>query len=128
MNSGKFTKYWLPVLVWALLMLVISAAPGKEIEDISGGFGSIPQKSYVAHFAEFFVFSILLSRALHSSGQHSHSVTILTVIIASFAFSAFTEVLQIFVPGRFFEYSDIMVNDAGAVVGLARSIIAAAFR
>ncbi len=123
MDSGKFKKYWLPLLVWSLLMLIITVTPGKDIEDISGGFGSIPQKSYVAHFAEFLIFSILLSRALHSSGQHSNSSVILLVIISSFAFSAFTEVLQIFVPGRYCELSDIFVNDAGAVVGLARTIL-----
>ena len=128
MDSNHFKKYWRPVLAWALLMLIITMTPGKEIEGISGGLGSIPQKSYVFHFAEFLIFSILLSRALHSSRQHSHSTVILMVIIASFVFSAFTEILQIFVPGRYFEYSDIMVNDAGAVVGLARNMFMTALR
>ena len=128
MNSANFKKYWLPVLVWSFLMLAVTATPGKQIEDISGGLGSIPQKSYVAHFVEFLIFSILLSRALHSSGQHSHSAVILVVIIASFAFSAFTEILQLYIPGRYFESTDILVNDAGALVGLARSVFMAALR
>ena len=123
MDSANFKKYWLPVLVWSFLMLAITVTPGKQIEDISGGLGNVPEKSYVAHFAEFLIFSLLLSRALHSSGQHSHSSVILMVIIASFAFSAFTEVMQLYVPGRSGELSDILVNDAGAVVGLARTAL-----
>lgn len=118
MDFEKFLRYRLPVLAWALAILYVSTMPGKAVAPISGG---IPYSSAVAHFGEFLVFSLLLHRALAHEALSAKRALMMTIII-SFAYSSITEILQLYVPGRFFDYNDILTNDFGAVAGLARSI------
>ncbi len=110
-------KYLAASAAWALAILAVSTAPGSALSPLS----EIPFLSIVAHFGEFFIFSFLFRRALELEGMSMKRALIIT-ILAGFAYSSITEILQLYVLGRFFSYSDIMPNDIGAHAGLGRSI------
>ena len=120
-TSQKFVRYWLPVIIWKFATLAVSTLPGKTVASA----GNIPYSSVLAHFAEFLVFSFLLHRALANEKLSTKSALILT-LIASFAFSVLTEILQLNIPGRVFDYNDILTNDLGALAGIGRAIYASA--
>jgi len=120
-TSQKFVRYWLPVIIWTFAILAVSTLPGKTVASA----GNIPYSSVLAHFAEFLVFSFLLHRALANEKLSTKSALILT-LIASFAFSVLTEILQLNIPGRVFDYNDILTNDLGALAGIGRAIYASA--
>lgn len=118
MASQSFLIRWLPVIFWAFVILAITITSGKALEPA----GRIPFLPFFVHFGEFLVFGFLLQRALESEKGLSARNALALSIILSFAYSALTEILQLYVPGRFFEYSDMLTNNLGALVGLGRSI------
>ncbi len=119
MQFGNFSKYWLPVIIWAFVILIVSVSRGESVAAISGG---IPFASAVAHFSEFLVLGFLINRALANKGTSTNMKLFLSAAFLCFAYSALTELLQIYVPGRFFAYEDILMNNAGALVGLIKKV------
>lgn len=119
--SRKFAFYWMPVILWALLMLAVSTMPGEVIEKMDSGSGKVSNYSYIGHFFEFLVFSFLLFRAISYEKTYGRTKVIALVIAACFIYSFVTEFLQIYAPGRFFDHSDILVNNVGAMAGLMRN-------
>ena len=115
MSVNKFAVYWLPVILWALVMLIVSVSRGEAVAAVSGG---IPFASAIAHFGEFLVLGFLVNRAL-TQGSNSGKKIFFSAALLCFAYSALTEILQIYVPGRFFAYEDILMNNVGALVGVS---------
>jgi len=115
--SQNFQNYWIPAIIWTLVILAVSTLPGNAIAPAS----NIQYLSVFAHFSEYLVFSFLLHRALANEKISARNALAIT-IVASFAYSVLTEILQLYVPGRFFDYNDILTNDLGALAGLARGI------
>lgn len=120
----RVSFYWMPVIVWAIIMLFVSAMPGEAIEAIDGGGGKVSSYSYIWHFFEFLVFSFLLFRALNSFERPQGRSSFVAVIAVCLLFSFVTEFVQIYVPGRFFDFSDIFVNNLGVIAGLGRYVLA----
>ncbi len=114
MSGKKFVVYWLPVAVWALVMLFVSVSRGDAVAAVSGG---IPFASAIAHFGEFLVLGFLVNRALAQGGNSGKKIFFSSALC--FVYSALTEILQLYVPGRFFAYEDILMNNVGALVGVS---------
>lgn len=105
-------KYIAASAAWALIILTVSTAPGSAIEPV----GRLPFASIAAHFGEFLIFGWLLAKAFPK---------LRNPLMISLSYSAITEVLQLYVPGRFFSYSDIALNMAGSIFGIgAPSLLA----
>ncbi len=104
-------KYAYAAALWALAILAVSTMPGNAIEPA----GKIPFSSTVAHVGEFLILGWLLSNVFS---------TLRNPLAISIFYSAFTEFLQLFVPGRFFSYNDIALNIAGAVFGICAVLLA----
>ncbi len=98
-------RYRVAAFFWTLIMLAVSITPGNMIEPV----GRIQYSSIVAHFGEFIVLGYLLSRAFP---------TFRNPFLISLFYAVFTEVLQLYVPGRFFSYSDILLNIIGSLFGI----------
>ena len=114
MSVNKFVVYWLPVIIWALVMLFVSVSSGEAVAAVSRG---IPFASTIVHFGEFLVLGFLVTRAL-AQGSNSGRKIFLSAAFLCFVYSLLTEILQIYVPGRFFAYEDIFMNNMGALVGV----------
>ena len=99
-------RLWLPVVVWAGVIFVLSAIP-----SLGTGLGTwdlVLRK--LAHLSEYAVLAALLWRAL---GSHRFAFAL------AVAYAATDELHQRFVAGRHAAFRDVVIDAAGAAVGLA---------
>lgn len=108
----RFIKYWLPVIIYAIIIFNISSVPGEDIPDV------FPSQSYIFHFFEYFAFALLIKRALK---EYCHKETnnrrLLMVIAIIFAYSLLDEFHQSFIPNRTASLSDVFIDVLGSVAG-----------
>ncbi len=74
-----------------------------------------------AHMLEFTGLSLLLFNATYTTFETK--LTPLIAFAGTFFYAVTDEIHQIFVPGRAFQISDILVDSTGALIGVAASII-----
>lgn len=68
-----------------------------------------------AHFAEYFVFSLLILRALRAGRQETHFGWALAAVAIVVAYAALDEFHQSFVPGRGASVWDVPLDASGGV-------------
>ncbi|HUF27676.1 MAG TPA: VanZ family protein [Gemmatimonadaceae bacterium] len=98
---------WLPPLVWAAIILVLTTIPVPQAVSVPGG-------DKTAHVLMYAVLGFLTMRAAWRA--HAPSRSILLVVLAIAAFGAFNEVWQGFV-GRTPELLDWFADVVGASLG-----------
>lgn len=99
---------WLAVVVWAAAIFTVSARPGSTLP---GGY------SVQGHLGEYFIFGVLLFRALRRSHSQWDAV-VLAVIIASL-YGITDEFHQHFVVMRTPDVTDWGLDTVGAFLGAA---------
>ena len=113
-SSGRFVRYQLPAVVWALAIFAGSSLPGKAFPEV--GFALVDK---AAHVLEFAVLSFLLSRAFtRSSNAPRRGRAWLWAALSGTAWAVSDEVHQFFVPGRLTSSYDLMADTVGVAVGL----------
>ncbi len=131
------TISWIAVIAWMGLIFYLSHQPATVSNEIStgvteivvkivgkvipygnfdiGSFNHIIRKN--AHFFAYLVLGILVINALRKSGVHGYrSIVIALVICVLYAVT--DEVHQLFIPGRSGELRDVLIDSAGASVGI----------
>jgi len=107
-NYNKIT--WFVTLLIALIIFITSSIPleGSKVFvfDI---------KPIIYHFGIFFFLGIFLILSL-TNQKYKPLLIILSIIIA-ITYGILDEIHQIFVPGRYFDYLDILTNAIGILVG-----------
>jgi VanZ family protein len=101
---ASFQSRWLPAIAWACLIVVLSGTP-----SLSSGLGTwdlVLRK--LAHATEYAVLAALLTRALAPLGA----------FLAAVGFAVTDELHQALVPGRSARPLDVLIDAAGALVGL----------
>lgn len=94
-------------------MSYASSVPAANIPDL----GVVGADKF-AHFSEFLVFGILLSRAMLGQGPKiSLSWAIVLSIIIAIFYAAIDEWHQVLIPGRHADIFDFLTDAAGIVVG-----------
>ncbi|HYA96848.1 MAG TPA: VanZ family protein [Methylomirabilota bacterium] len=127
-------RAWLPVLIWAAFIFVMSTESfsaehtGKIIVPaIHWLFPSLTARQlrlahhYVrkaAHFAEYFVFALLLFRGVRGAGKGWRWTWGLAAFSATAVYAALDEVHQIFVTGREASFRDVLIDAAGALAAM----------
>ena len=99
--------YWGPVILYILGIFYISSMPSSVMPG-SGGIDMSP-----LHIAEYFILSSLIYRALEAS-KLSRKKRILLSILLSVSYGITDEFHQIFVPGRTFDFIDMVFNFIGS--------------
>lgn len=110
----KVFKYWIPVLVWMGVIFSFSSFPTKP----AGGIywvDFVVKKS--AHIIEYGFLTILLYRALKSSGVKSKNAA-LWAILFSVLYGASDEYHQSFTPGREPRVRDVFFDTIGSVLAI----------
>ena len=106
----KFYKLWLPVVVWAGLIFVLSSIPNLKT-DLEQDF--ILRK--IAHIVEFAILTFLLYRATTKEEFKTKRAIICSFVIALFyAFS--DEYHQSFVLGRHPSLKDVGIDSIGILL------------
>ena len=133
-NSKKIcvTLWWVAVLVCMVIIFCLSAQTADDSAELSGSFiltllewfGLELEQEIIrtiAHCLEFMGVSFLIFNATYATWA-----TKLTPVIAfvGTVFYAITdEIHQIFVPGRAFQLTDILVDSTGALIGVIATLI-----
>jgi VanZ family protein len=101
---------WLPVIIWAGLMLWGTTAPQSAlpIQDVE----VVPRIS-LFHVASYGVLAFLIAWALSTAVRHRH----LFAFAAAVAFGTLGEWLQTFSPDRHAELADWGASTVGALIG-----------
>lgn len=113
-NNNTFLKYWLPVILWAGFIYLLSNQPSLK-SPFDPLWDTILRK--FAHMAEFGVLAFLMARALNFHGINNGANWFL-VMLASAIYAVYDEVHQSYVQGRFGTVRDMILDFNGAFLGL----------
>lgn len=105
------------LLGWIIVILLLTWTPGEALPKPE--FLNVTLIGFLVHFGMFFVFSFLMTGAIIQTEKFNKaSLNIFAVVLAaSLIFSLLTELGQIFIPGRYFQVVDIIINFAGSITG-----------
>ncbi len=111
-------RRWLPPVLWAAFILVLTSLPGSVVPDV----GNVPSGTdKVLHAAIYAVLAWLLVRVFDPSGLDWTKYLLLMLGIAMFA--AADEWHQSFIPGREPSFGDWVADVAGAAVGVTIGVL-----
>jgi VanZ family protein len=106
-------KQWLPFIIWAALVFVVSSIPRLSVPDL----GMPRWSDKVAHFIEYAVLAFLFYRGEGGQRWRMGIPAWLLVIVATLAIASLDEYHQRFIPGRDSSIMDWTADGAGIVVG-----------
>ncbi len=111
----SFLRYQMPAILWALLIFVSSSIPGWVFPHIS-----FPNLDKIVHFCYYFLFAILLARALRFQSYFwdLSRFSLLLAFLLSTAYGVSDELHQLFVPDRSCDPRDLLADMAGALVAV----------
>jgi len=112
----RFMTYWLPVILYAGLIVFLSSlsSPGVNFITIFPGFDD-----KIIHAVEYAILAILCYRALlHTATGDWRLYAALLSIAASVVFGITDEIHQAFVPLRHADPWDLMADSIGASIGV----------
>lgn len=137
----KMYLSWILVLVWICFIWSNSLASGQGSDATSlywvsrlqsvlrclGIYGQAVQNHFIrkaAHFLEYFVLGLLVSNARFYSWEdvyfwntkYSSKIEMLTGLLI-FIIPAIDETIQLYVPGRSGQLTDVILDISGAVIG-----------
>ena len=107
-----FVFYWLPVILYCLLIFIQSSYPATQ------SLPSIPHMDKLAHAGAYALLGFLFFRLFQSTRIWKNAV--LLVIFSALASSLYgigDEIHQHFVPSRTADIMDVMADVAGSVLG-----------
>ena len=135
MPGLRFVKFWLPVVLWMLVIFGASTKMGSPqytsrfigpivrffVPDISDH--ALAKVHYcvrkTSHFIEYAILALLLARALCvESSSTSHKKEILLAILLCAFYAASDELHQEFVKGREASVTDVLLDTGGATFGV----------
>ncbi|MBD3295918.1 MAG: hypothetical protein GF392_00950 [Candidatus Omnitrophica bacterium] len=103
---------WLPAVLWAALILILSVLPSTGMTGLTAG-----NSDKIAHFFGYMIFSILFLRAVPLTAGASSRRVLLFALILTFSYGILMELLQCLIPGRDASLMDILFNFGGAALG-----------
>ena len=108
LNFYKFLFF-----IWFLFIFVVSIYPGNLIGLIlKGDPTTYPGSDKLSHFVSYFFLGLL---AFLSFGKN---LKFKSIVIFLILFSLLMEVLHLYIPSRFYENLDLVMNFLGLIVGL----------
>jgi hypothetical protein len=117
-TSGSKTfniiSYWMPFVIWAAVIFMFSAYPTTRTSQIH--WQDFVVKKF-AHVFVYFVFTVLLYRALINSGVKSKKSAYISIITAVI-YGISDEYHQSFTPGREPTVRDVLFDSLGAFLAI----------
>jgi len=112
--ARKVLKYWLPVIVWSLIIFFLSSLPTAPITKVYWREFAIKKS---AHVIEYAIFTILMYRALKESGVEKKEAGVYSIIMAVL-YGISDEFHQSFTPGRDPRIRDIIFDTIGSLLAI----------
>jgi VanZ family protein len=111
---SRFMKHWLPVIIWASLIFILSSLPNLHTE-FGGSWDLILRKC--AHATEYAILAILISRTV-SPQPINYRLRYLVVFWFTVGYAITDEWHQSFVVGRTATTYDVIIDTTGALIGI----------
>ncbi len=123
---------WISVVACMVAIFCLSAQTSNDSAELSGSFIraifqligiELKQEGIrtVAHMLEFMGLALLVFNATYATWEKK--ITPLIAFTGTVLYAITDEIHQIFVPGRAFQISDILVDSTGALIGVIASFI-----
>ena len=112
--SNRRMYLYLPLGLYWLLIFVLTSIPGTHVPNLFG------TSDKLKHFAAYFVLAFLLNFALYIQKRFpllSNRAMLFTFLI-TLIYGIFDEVHQIFIPGRAFDWWDLVADITGSILGI----------
>ena len=114
----RFAYYWLPVLLYCLLIFIQSSFPASE---------HVPQFDFsdkLLHVGVYAVLGFLLYRAFSAMDNGATTVRLIAIsIFLTALYGASDEIHQYFVPSRSAEFLDFTADAIGGILGVMTAMI-----
>lgn len=123
----RFFRYKIFTILWALVIMVLTFTPGPNLPPLPH-WELISFDTFV-HTVIFGVLIFLLANTLKrlDSDSFLSKYQLLVALLLAFAYGVLIEVIQPYIPGRTFDYYDILSNTIGCFIGLIVLWIQTAF-
>jgi len=137
MNKKRKILSWILVIIWMALIFIVSHQPATESEELSLGVTdiiagfinrivpNITIDTYIlehfirkcAHFIEYMVLGVLVANGLLNHNKHKLKLVIPAFLICVL-YAISDEVHQLFIPGRSGQFTDVLIDCFGGLVGV----------
>ena len=111
----KFIRYWLPALIWMLLIFLGSSIPSARVSQ-NGTLDFLAHK--VAHLFEYAVLYLLVYRALNQGKGAFDEREIVVALFLVTLYGGSDEFHQSFIPGRESRLRDVFIDFLGGLAGV----------
>lgn len=141
LEGRRVVLRWLAVVLWAIFIFFMSSRDATQLSE--GFFEQVKQLlaavlnallgyhedpvSPFCHFCEYAVLGALLANALRAHMQSLRTACLAGIAMAS-AYGITDEIHQLFVPGRFCDPADWVVDTCGAALGALVLYLVVRFR
>ena len=99
--------------MWFLFIFVVSIYPGNLIGlALKGDPTTYPGGHKLSHFVSYFFLGVLAFLSFDKNRKFK------SIVIFLILFSLLMEVLHLYIPNRFYENLDLVMNFLGLIVGL----------
>jgi VanZ family protein len=113
-KAKKFTTFWLPPTIWAVVIFSFSSRPVQTTSEVYWQDFVVKK---TAHLIEYAILAILLYRALKESGLSRKRSGIYSIVVV-FIYGALDEFHQSFTPGRQSRIRDVIIDTVGGSLGI----------
>ncbi len=113
-NLKKVLIFWLPIVIWTIVIFLFSARPTVSTSEIIWQ-DFIVKKT--AHVIEYAILAMLLYRALINSNVPKKEAGIYSIILA-ILYGASDEFHQFFTPGREPRVRDLFFDALGSILSI----------
>ncbi len=117
-SLSNFFFYWLPILLYCLLIFIQSSFPASE---------HVPQFDFsdkLLHVGAYAVLGFLLYRAFSAKDNGATTVRLIAMsIFLTALYGASDEIHQYFVPSRSAEFLDFAADAIGGILGAMTAMI-----
>jgi VanZ family protein len=111
---NSILKLYFPAIIWACVILYLSAFPGPQIE-----LDLWLAQDKINHSTAYGLLSILIAWKNIKNQERLSRNFFLIVLITSGTYGILMEIMQyLFFPNRYFDYSDMVANLLGSFFGL----------
>lgn len=110
-TASRFTKYWVPVIIYATFIFYLSSIPGQYTPKW------FAHQDVILHIIEYAIFALLANRAFKEYYPRlSFMRRFFWVFFLSIVYAASDEFHQAFVPNRFPSLYDITYDGIGIFI------------
>lgn len=110
----RWLSAWLPVVLWALVIFVLSSIPGTRFPSVS-----VPQADKIVHTFVYGVLGALTFRAVRKGGAPGRRPTLTAplAVLLTILYGVSDELHQIFTPNRSPDWHDVVADAVGGTLG-----------